>query len=172
MIAACSTAHKRSVARSFGADHVIDYSNAQSWPDQVQALTPDNRGVDVVFDPVGLIATSLRCMAWNGRAVVVGFAGGAIEKVAMNKILLKNVSLMGVHWGGYAVQENGSETVEGVWTGVEDLIRTGGFRPTGYRDRKFVGLESVGEALSALGQRQTWGKVVVEVGEGLSDSKL
>jgi len=74
---------------------------------------------------------------------------------------LKNVSLVGLHWGMYAKEE--TETVEEVWRGLFRLMEEGKFRSTVYGDRKFRGLESVGEALGMLGRRETWGKVVVEV---------
>jgi NADPH:quinone reductase-like Zn-dependent oxidoreductase len=57
-------------------------------------LTGD-KGVDVVYDPVGLVDLSIKCIAHFGKLLVVGFAGGAIEKIAMNRVLLKQVSLIG-----------------------------------------------------------------------------
>jgi NADPH:quinone reductase-like Zn-dependent oxidoreductase len=84
VIATAGTPRKLEVARAFGADHVVDYRDA-SWPDQVRKLTPKGRGVDIVYDPVGLVDKSTKCVAWNGRILVVGFAAGSIEKVAMNK---------------------------------------------------------------------------------------
>ena len=101
--------------------------------------------------------------------LIVGFAAGEIEKVAMNRVLLKNVSLVGVHWGTYAKEE--TETVVSVWEGLFKLMHEGKFRGTGYTDKEFVGLESVGEALGMLGRRDTWGKVVVTVPQD-AQSKL
>jgi NADPH2:quinone reductase len=160
VVATAGAGRKRAVARAFGADHVVDYTHGK-WENEVRALTPGGRGVDVVFDPVGLVDRSLRCMAWNGRIVVVGFAAGAIEKVAMNKVLLRNVSVVGLHWGLYAAHE--PAVVEDVWRGLERMMADGTFRATVYTDREFVGLEAVGEALRMLGARETWGKVVVKM---------
>lgn len=87
----------------------------------------------------------------------------------MNRVLLKNVSLVGLHWGMYAKEE--PETVESVWEGLFKLMREGKFKGTGYTDKRFVGLESVGEALSSLGRRDTWGKVVITVPQN-GESKL
>jgi NADPH2:quinone reductase len=168
VIATAGSARKLEVAKGYGADFGVDY-NQPRWEDEVKRLTPKGRGVDIVFDPVGMVNTSLRCTAWNGRIVVVGFAAGDIEKVAMNRVLLKNVSLVGLHWGMYAKEE--VETVEEVWGGLFRLIEQGKFKGTVYSDRKFCGLESVGEALGMLGSRETWGKVVVEVPDG-EKSKL
>ncbi|KAI5843922.1 hypothetical protein DFP73DRAFT_594928 [Morchella snyderi] len=164
VIATAGTEEKLEVCRRFGADHGVVYSGAAGgWTAAVLALT-GGRGVDVVFDPVGMVEASLKCVAWGARVVVVGFAGGVIERVATNRVLLKNVSVVGIHWGLYAQKEREERTVEKVWSGLLELVRAGKFRPTVY-EREFVGLESVGAALRALGGRETWGKVVVTVPE-------
>ncbi|KAI4718177.1 zinc-binding alcohol dehydrogenase-like protein [Aureobasidium sp. EXF-10727] len=160
VVATAGTQHKLDVAKSFGADHLVDYRQ-KDWPDKVKKLTPKGRGVDIVYDPVGLIAQSMKCTAWNGRLLVIGFAAGDIEKMATNRILLKNVSVMGLHWGAYATNE--PEMIEVVWKGLFDLMDSGKFRGTCYTDKDFVGLETIPEALKALGARDTWGKVVVKV---------
>ncbi|KAL1958869.1 hypothetical protein VTO42DRAFT_3706 [Malbranchea cinnamomea] len=166
VIAAASTERKRQIARDFGADFTIDYRDAK-WPDEVKKLCAQYRkgngkaGVDIVYDPVGMIDQSLKCVAWNARLLVIGFAGGKIEKVALNRVLLKNVSIVGLHWGQYAVFEK--ETVPAVWEGIFDLVKQGKFRGISFKDQQFVGLESVPMALNALGARETWGKVVVQI---------
>ncbi|KAJ0420446.1 hypothetical protein BJY00DRAFT_140259 [Aspergillus carlsbadensis] len=166
VIATAGTERKREVARQFGADHVIDYRD-KAWPEAVKALCAKHRsgngkaGVDVVYDPVGMIDASLKCVAWNARLLVIGFAAGSIEKVALNRVLLKNVSIVGLHWGQYAKFE--TETVGTVWKGIFDLVAQGKFRGTAFNDESFVGLGSVPRALQALGSRETWGKVVVQV---------
>jgi len=162
------TERKLEVAKAFGADHVVDYRD-EKWPEIVKKLTPKGRGVDIVYDPVGLVDKSTKCTAWNGRILIVGFAAGKIEKVAMNKVLLKNISLVGIHWGMYSTHEK--ETVVKVWEGIVKLIDEGKFKGTEFTDQKFVGLESIPEALAALGSRGTWGKVVVEVPQA-GQSKL
>ena len=160
VVATASTTRKLEVAKSFGADYTVDYRDSK-WPDQVKKLTPKGRGVDIVYDPVGMVDKSTKCIAWNGRILVVGFAAGSIEKMALNKVLLKNISIVGIHWGMYSKME--PETVDAVWEGIWRLIKEGKFRGTLFTDDKFVGLESVPEALEALGSRGTWGKVVVKV---------
>ncbi|KAI0384225.1 hypothetical protein F5Y04DRAFT_238421 [Hypomontagnella monticulosa] len=160
VIATAGTPRKREVARMFGADHVVDYGDP-TWPDQVRKLTPKGRGVDIVYDPVGVVDKSTKCIAWNGRILVVGFAAGQIEKVAMNKVLLKNISLVGIHWGAYARFEK--EMIPVVWQGINKLIEQGKFKGTVFSDKEFVGLESIPDALLALGGRETWGKVVVKI---------
>jgi NADPH2:quinone reductase len=148
------------VARAFGADYAIDYKQSD-WPEQVKKLTPKGRGVDIVYDPVGLIAQSMKCTAWNGRLLVIGFAAGDIEKLATNRVLLKNVSIVGLHWGMYATHE--PEMVEQVWDGLFKLMNEGTYKGTVFADTEYVGLESVPAALKALGARDSWGKVVVKV---------
>lgn len=160
VIATAGSQHKLDVAKSFGADFGIDYRD-KDWPQKVKKLTPKGRGVDIVYDPVGLITESTKCTAWNGRLLVIGFAAGAIEKVATNRMLLKNISVVGLHWGAYSINE--AETIEVVWNGLFDLMESGKFKGTCFTDREYVGLETVGEALKALGARDTWGKVVVKV---------
>lgn len=169
VIATAGTTAKLSVARSFGADHLISYRDAD-WPDQVKKLTPAGRGVDIVYDPVGLIEKSTKCTAWNGRLLVIGFAAGQIEKVATNRMLLKNISVVGLHWGVYAVNE--PDTVEEVWKGLFALMDSARFKPYCFTDLEFVGLEGVPAALTALGDRHTWGKVVVRVPQQEGASKL
>lgn len=160
VVATAGTQHKMDIAKSFGADYAIDYTKPD-WPEQVKKLTPKGRGVDIVYDPVGLIAQSMKCTAWNGRLLVIGFAAGDIEKMATNRILLKNVSVVGLHWGMYATME--PEMVDVVWNGIFELMNSGKYRGTCFTDREYVGLESVPAALKALGGRDSWGKVVVKV---------
>jgi NADPH2:quinone reductase len=176
VIASAGTARKREIAKEFGADYVIDYTD-KSWPEEVKKLCASHRsgngkaGVDIVYDPVGMIDASLKCVAWNARLLVIGFAAGKIEKVALNRVLLKNVSIVGLHWGQYAKFE--TPTVGVVWQGIFDLVAQGKFRGTAFKDESFVGLESVPKALQALGGRETWGKVVVNVvGNEKAKSKL
>lgn len=159
VIATAGTKHKLDVARSFGADYAVDYKE-KKWPEKVKEIT-GGRGVDIVYDPVGLIAESTKCIAWNGRLLVIGFAAGDIEKVATNRFLLKNISLVGLHWGAYSINE--PEAIGEVWDGIYKLMEAGKFRGTCFTDKEFVGLESVPAALKALGARDTWGKVVVKV---------
>ncbi|PVV03529.1 hypothetical protein BB560_001982 [Smittium megazygosporum] len=140
-----------------GADHVINYTD-KDWTQQVLKLT-NGRGADVIYDPVGLIETSLKCIAWNGRALVVGFAGGNIEKIASNRILLKNVSVVGIHWGAYL--RNEAEAIPKVWEGIFELIETDKLTPLIYQPT-FTGLENAYKALDTIASRKSYGKVVVK----------
>lgn len=168
VIATAGTQHKLDVAKSFGADYGVNYRE-ENWFDTVRSFTPNKRGVDIVYDPVGLIDKSMKCIAWNGRLIVIGFVGGDIESIRTNKILLKNISVMGLHWGAYS--KNEPEQIEKVWEGLFELFEKKKVRGTNFTEKEYVGLESVPAALEALGARETWGKVVVKIPQE-GDSKL
>jgi NADPH:quinone reductase len=102
VIGTAGSAAKCRVAERFGALRCINYNESLQWWDDVRALTSpeqggQGRGVDVVFDPVGLVGDSLRCLADRGRILIVGFAGreGDMEALRMNKILLKQATVLG-----------------------------------------------------------------------------
>lgn len=162
VIAAAGTASKLEIAKKYGADKTVDYS-MPGWEEEVRKMTPRGKGVDIVIDPVGMVNKSLKCVRWNARIVVIGFTSGKVEEVKMNRVLLKNISLVGLHWGLYAKEE--AERVEEVWRGIEGLIAKGQFREMGF-ERRWKGLRKVGEGLVALGGRGTWGKVLVDVVDG------
>lgn len=163
VIATAGSKEKLEIAKRFGADFGVCYRENEDWPKEVLKIRP--KGVDIVFDPVGLISASQKCIAWNGRLLVVGFAGGPIEKIATNRILLKNISVIGIHWGAYAKFE--PKRMEEVWRELLKLMDGKKWiRPTNFTDKVYRGLEDVPKALEALGGRETWGKVVVDLPEG------
>jgi NADPH:quinone reductase len=102
VIATAGGADKVAFAREQGAEHSIDY-NDPAWVDQVKQLT-GGRGADVIYDPVGgdVFDLSTKCIASGGRLLVIGFASGRIPTIAANRILLKNIAIVGALWGGYA----------------------------------------------------------------------
>jgi len=160
VIATAGNQEKRDVCKRFGADEVVDYGD-ENWPKKVLELT-SGKGVDIVYDPVGMVNASLKCIAWNGRILVVGFAAGSIESVKANRVLLKNCSIVGLHYGMYAKHQ--PYIVEEVWDGIFRLIKEGKFHGTVWDGSKqYKGLGNVGKALEALGSRKTWGKVVLQV---------
>jgi NADPH2:quinone reductase len=122
VIATATSERNIAVLKSVGADHVIDYVKYPQWEAEVQKITKGH-GADVVFDPVGTISQSMKCVAFGARLVPIGFVGGQIEAVKVNRILLKNVSVAGLHWGLYATEQ--PETVVKVWEGLFDLIKKG-----------------------------------------------
>jgi NADPH:quinone reductase len=96
VIAAASTEEKRQFAKGFGADETVDYTR-EGWRDEVKALT-GGAGADVIYDPVGgdVGLKAFRAIAWRGRHLVVGFAGGGIPALPFNLPLLKGAALLGV----------------------------------------------------------------------------
>lgn len=159
VIALVNSEKKGEMARKYGADYVLD--STKDWEKAVQECTPNKRGVDVVLDPLGMIARSLKCIRWDGRLVVIGFAAGEIEKIPTNRYLLKNVSVSGLFWGMYATMD--PESVITVWDALLGLIAEGKVKPMMYTEEQFVGLDRVGSALKLLASGDAWGKIVVEV---------
>jgi NADPH2:quinone reductase len=107
VIAGASTPEKCALAQAMGADEVINYHD-EDLRERSLALT-DGKGVDVVFDPVGdeLFRPALRSLAWNGRYLVIGFAGGEIPRLGINYTILKSISVIGVAYGMSAIADPG-----------------------------------------------------------------
>jgi NADPH:quinone reductase len=101
VVAVAGGADKVARCRELGADLVVDH-RSEDFVDAVLDLT-GGRGADVVFDPVGgdTFLRSTRCIAWEGRILVIGAAGGAYAEARTNHVLVKNYAVVGVHWGGY-----------------------------------------------------------------------
>ncbi|KAG0348171.1 hypothetical protein BG004_005827 [Podila humilis] len=168
VIATAGTSEKLEIALKNGADHAVNYRD-KDWAAQVLKIT-GGKGADVIYDPVGLINDSLRCAAWCARVLVVGFAAGTIEKIPANRILLKNISVVGVHWGAYAKYD--PATMAQVWTDLLQMFAEDKLVPVIY-EKVYQGLESVKTGLNDLGSRKTYGKAVVAIGDAArSSSKL
>ncbi|KAJ1795821.1 hypothetical protein LPJ59_004124 [Coemansia sp. RSA 2399] len=157
VIAAVGSEGKFDICTDQGADRCINYREPD-WTQTVMDIT-EGKGVNVVVDPVGLVERSLKCIAWSGRIVVVGFAAGTIEKVAANRILLKNVAVTGVHWGSYL--HNDPETIPLVWNALFKMADEGKIAPVVY-EPVFYGLDKAKDALKAIANRETYGKVIVK----------
>jgi NADPH:quinone reductase len=150
---------KAQVARDLGADLVID-RKTEDFIKAVKQYT-GGRGVDVVFDPVGgdAYAGSTKCIAFEGRIVIVGFAGGTIPTPGLNHALVKNYSILGLHWGLYKQLDPAS-----VWAAHDALVKLadeGGLRPL-ISER--IPVKQAVEGLTALGGGTTTGRVVVVAG--------
>ncbi len=105
VIAAASSDEKLALCRQYGADETINYST-EDLKERIKALT-GGKGVDVVYDPVGdkLAEPAFRGIGWNGRYLVVGFAGGNIPSLPLNLPLIKGASIVGVFWGAFTQAE-------------------------------------------------------------------
>src|SRR3954453_2963563 len=153
-IAVVSSEEKERVAREAGADEVVRSDGA--WKDAVKELG----GADVVVDPVGgdRFTDSLRSLRENGRLVVVGFTGGAIPEVKVNRLLLNNLSVVGAGWGAYVMPK--PDLNREIGAAVNQLVADGHVRPVvGSR----FPLEGAADALNEIDQRRATGKVVLDV---------
>lgn len=155
VIATAGSADKLEFAKQQGADHLLDY-NDETWVDRVKELT--GRGADIIYDPVGadVFDLSTKCIAPEGRLLVIGFAGGRIPTIAANRVLLKNMSLVGVLWGGY-VKEHPEYSMP-THAALMKMYEAGQIRPA-------VGasypLGELPRALRDLASRKVMGKAVV-----------
>jgi NADPH:quinone reductase len=155
-IAVVSSDEKEQVAHEAGADEVVRSDGA--WKDQAKELS--GGGVDVVLDPVGgdRFLDSLRSLGEGGRLVVVGFTGGSIPEVKVNRLLLNNTEVVGAGWGAYVIGKPGLNREIGA--AVNRLVEEGVVRPVvGAR----LPLERASEALKLIDERRATGKVVLEV---------
>jgi NADPH:quinone reductase len=153
-LAVVSTPEKAEFVTGLGADHVV---LVDGFLGAVKELT-DGRGVDVVVDVVGgdLMTDSLRALGPLGRLLVVGFTGGRIPEVRVNRLLLNNIDVRGVGWGAFAMARPGF--MRGQWDALLPMIEAGVVDPpvaTTYP------VEEVARALEDLDQRRVLGKTVL-----------
>jgi NADPH2:quinone reductase len=156
IVATAGSPAKLEVARRAGADVLVDY-RTEDWVERVKDAT-GGRGADVVYDPVGgdVFDGSTRCIAFEGRLLVIGFAGGRIPSIAANRVLLKNMSVVGVYWGRY--QDENPALVERWMAALTALYQKGAVRPVVFG--RFP-LREAARALQALAARESHGKVVL-----------
>ncbi len=156
VIATAGTEAKLEIARQSGADILINY-RTEDWVERVRALT-GGEGADAIYDPVGgdVFDASTKCIAFEGRLLTIGFAGGRIPSVAVNRILLKNVSIVGVHWGLY--QRRGSPRIPEWMDALFTLYEKRQIRPVIYRTYP---LRDAAQALRAIADRESYGKVLL-----------
>jgi NADPH:quinone reductase len=155
-IGVVSSDEKEQVARDAGADHVV--RSDAGWKDQAKEIS--GGGVDVVLDPVGgdRFTDSLRSLREQGRAVVVGFTGGSIPEVKVNRLLLNNLDVVGAGWGAYVLSK--PDFTRKLADELDQMIRAGHVRPiVGNR----FPLERAGEAMRLIESRGALGKVVLDV---------
>src|SRR3954454_2904820 len=153
-IAVVSSDAKEAVAREAGADEVVRTDGA--WKDAVKELG----GADVVIDPVGgdRFLDSLRSLREEGRLVVVGFTGGSIPEVRVNRLLLNNVEVVGAGWGAYVMPK--PDVNRHIGDEIAKLIASGAVRPiVGER----FPLDRAADALKLIDERRATGKVVLDV---------
>jgi NADPH2:quinone reductase len=156
VIATAGADDKLEICRQVGADHVINYKD-EDFAAVVARLT-GGKGANVIYDPVGgdVFDRSLKCIAWEGRILVIGFASGRIPEVPANKILLKNISIVGLHWGAYA--HHAPEAFHAAHEVLCRMYAEGTIKPVVW---KAFPLAQLPDALSAIESRASYGKVVV-----------
>lgn len=158
VIAAASREEKLAICREMGADETINYAT-QDLRERIKELTNGN-GVDVVYDPVGdkFSEPAVRSLAWKGRYLVVGFAGGDISSIPLNLPLLKGASIVGVFWGAFAQREPKQSTEN--FQQILQWVTEGKLKQHIYG--QFT-LEQAPQALRELMDRKVVGKAVVVI---------
>jgi NADPH2:quinone reductase len=157
VIACASSPEKLAFCKKHGADELIDYSK-EDLKERLRALT-GGKGVEVVYDPVGgkLGEAALRGLAWEGRYLVVGFAGGEITRMPLNLTLLKGCDIAGVFWGEF-IRRNPAQLRKQ----IEELmlwVREG--RVSAHVD-KIYSFSQVTDAFERLSGRKAMGKVLLK----------
>ena len=158
VIAVAGGKEKVEACRALGADVVIDHREEEDLVERVREVT-NNEGVDVAYDPVGgeIFQKVRRCMAWNGRLLVIGFVAG-IPEIATNHVLLKNYSVVGVHWGASLGRDPSSFKQQ--MSSVVELSGSGEVDPLLHPT---YGFESANQALQDIADRKVVGKVVIDI---------
>ncbi|XP_062437481.1 quinone oxidoreductase-like protein 2 [Rhea pennata] len=158
VIAAAGSDAKCELALKSGASHSVNYSQS-SLRDEVMRLT-DGRGADVAVEAVGgdIFKAALQSLAWEGRIVVIGFAGGKIPSIPANLLLLKNVSAMGMYWSRY--QKENFPVFSSTISSVLEYCQEGKIHPNVGAIFK---LEEVNEAFNHVLQRRSTGKVIISM---------
>ena len=157
VIAAASSDEKCALCRQLGADATINYASG-NLRDELKTLT-DGKGPDVVYDPVGaeLAEPAFRSIAWRGRYLVIGFAGGNIPALPLNLALLKGASIVGVFWGEFAKREPANN--------AKALAELAGWYAQGKIKpviEQRLPMQDLQKAFELMGQRKVRGKLVLE----------
>jgi NADPH2:quinone reductase len=156
VIATAGSREKLDFALRQGAEHALDYTS-EAWVDQVKDITT-GRGADVIYDPVGgdVFDLSTKCIAPEGRLLVIGFASGRIPSIAANRILLKNIAVVGVFWGNHTKEH--PDYLREAQAALERLWNEGRIRP---EVSNTWPLAELPQAMKALAAREVLGKAVL-----------
>src|SRR5437667_5608138 len=158
VIATAGSDEKVEVCRELGADHAINYKT-QDFVEEVKKIT-GGRGADVVYDPVGgdVYDRSTKCIAFEGRIVIVGFTSGRIPQAATNHVLVKNYSVVGLHWGLYS--KRAPELIPIATKALLELYEAGKIKP--YISTRLP-LTEAPRALTSVADGKSTGKVILTV---------
>lgn len=158
VIATAGSDEKVEVCRRLGADHAVNYKT-EDFVEEVKRVT-GGRGADVVFDPVGgdVYDRSTKCVAFEGRIVIVGFTSGRIPQAATNHVLIKNYSVVGLHWGLYT--KRAPELIAPAARALLDLYDAGKIKP---HISARIPLSEAPRALATVAEGKSTGKVILTV---------
>jgi NADPH:quinone reductase len=158
VIATAGSDEKVEVCRRLGADHAVNYKT-EDFVEEVKRVT-GGRGADVVFDPVGgdVYDRSTKCVAFEGRIVIVGFTSGRIPQAATNHVLIKNYSVVGLHWGLY--NKRAPELIAPAARALLDLYDSGKIKP---HISARIPLSEAPRALATVAEGKSTGKVILTV---------
>jgi NADPH2:quinone reductase len=158
VIATAGSDEKVEVCRRLGADHAVNYKT-EDFVEEVKRVT-GGRGADVVFDPVGgdVYDRSTKCIAFEGRIVIVGFTSGRIPQAATNHVLIKNYSVVGLHWGLYT--KRAPELIAPAARALLDLYDSGKIKP---HISARIPLSEAPRALATVAEGKSTGKVILTV---------
>jgi NADPH:quinone reductase len=156
VIATAGSDEKLEVCRTLGADHAINYKT-QDFAEEVKSLT-GGRGANVVFDPVGgdVYDRTTKCIAFEGRIVIVGFTSGRIPQAATNHVLVKNYSVVGLHWGLYNTRA--PELIPPAARALQDLYEAQMIKPL---ISSQLPLSEAPRALASVAGGKSTGKVIL-----------
>ena len=156
IIATAGSDERLAIAKNHGAQHGVNY-RSEDWIDQVKALT-DGKGTNLILDPVGgkISENSLRCIAVDGKLLIVGFSSGKMPKLAPHRLLLKRASAVGVYWN----HDTDQTLLASANSELENLIARDHINPL-VNDR--YGFDDLPSALDDLENRRVAGKMVVRI---------
>ncbi len=156
VLATAGSAEKLAIALQHGADQAFDYNDV-GWVERVKEAT-GGRGADVIYDPVGgdIFDLSTKCIAFGGRLLVIGFASGRIPTIEVNRILLKNIAIIGLHWGAY--RQYDPDKIPLAMRALFQLYDQGKVFPL---VSSTYPLEQAAQALDEIASRRSVGKVLL-----------
>jgi len=158
VIATAGTTEKLEICRQCGAEFLINY-RSDNFVEKVNEFT-EGQGADVIYDPVGgdIFDQSIKCIAWEGRILVIGFSSGRIPEIRTNKILLRNISVTGLWWGNYRLHN--PQLIKETQQRLYQMYNEGAIKPVIHSSVEFKDLP---QALELIESRKSYGKVVIKV---------
>jgi len=158
VIATAGSDDKLRVCGRCGAEYLIDY-RTEDFSKKVNEITA-GKGADVIYDPVGgdIFDQSIKCIAWEGRILVIGFSSGRIPEIRTNKALLKNMSVIGLWWGNYRLHN--PQLIEDTQKRLYQMYKDGAIKPVIHSSLSFKDLPM---ALELVESRKSYGKIVITV---------